>query len=115
MAVSLSADTKDALARDVPPAAHCRQALLRGLALYGCSSRNGFMTQRNAVARLFRVLLQAEQSAADSHIEKVAGTRLLRTPSYRIALPAPLRSVPSKPAHRCDRVSETRAAFLACE
>ncbi len=33
--LSLSADTKDALARDVPEAAHCRQALLHGLALYG--------------------------------------------------------------------------------
>ena len=118
MAVSLSADTKDALARDVPQTKHCRHALLAGLALYG-QTRDGeaFSTQRNAVARLFFALRQAQGDKDDestTHIEKIAGTRLTRAPSYRIALPAPLRTMPAKPAHRCDRIMEARAAFLAC-
>lgn len=109
MAVSLSADTKDALAREVPTAPHCRMALLEGLALYG---RQGeyFVTQRNAVARLFRLLL----ADASYHIEKVPGTRLSRVPEYRVALPPRLQEMPGKPVHRCDRVMEARAAFLAC-
>jgi hypothetical protein len=107
--MSLSADTKDALAREIPDAAHCRQALLHGLALYGHTAGGEyFITQRNAVARLFRTLLRAH------HIEKVAGTRLRRVPSYRIALPPELQEMPGKPVHRCDRVVEARAAFLAC-
>lgn len=107
--MSLSADTKDALAREIPEPPHCRDALLHGLALYG-RTRDGdyFVTQRNAVARLFRSLLRAH------HIEKVEGRRLRRTPSYRIALPAELRTVAGKPVHRCDRIMEARAAFLAC-
>jgi hypothetical protein len=107
--VSLSADTKDALAREIPQAAHCRDALLHGLALYGASKDGAhFVTQRNAIARLFRSLLRAH------HIEKVEGKRLRRTPSYRIALPDDLRSAPGKPVYRCDRIVEARAAFLAC-
>jgi hypothetical protein len=107
--MSLSADTKDALAREIPGAAHCRDALLRGLALYGRTrDSHYFVTQRNAVARLFRSLLRGE------HIEKIAGTRLRRVPTYRIALPDDLRELPGKPVHRCDRVMEARAAFLAC-
>jgi hypothetical protein len=107
--MSLSADTKDALAREIPENEHCRQALLHGLALYGrTGDAEYFLTQRNAVARLFRSLLRAH------HIEKIAGTRLRRVPVYRIPLPAELREMPGKPVHRCDRVMEARAAFLAC-
>lgn len=107
--MSLSADTKDALAREIPDASHCRDALLHGLALYGRTrDAQYFVTQRNAVARLFRSLLRAH------HIEKVAGTRLRRTPSYRIVLPPELREAAGKPVHRCDRILEARAAFLAC-
>jgi cell division protein WhiA len=107
--MSLSSDTKDALAREIPEAPHCRDALLHGLALYGrTKDAEYFFTQRNAVARLFRSLLRA------NHIEKVPGTRLRRVPTYRIALPPELREMPGKPVHRCDRVMETRAAFLAC-
>jgi len=105
--VSLSADTKDALAREVPQAAHCRDALVEGLAFYG-KNRGYFITQRNAVARLFRLLLR------EGHIEKVARLRLTRAPSYCIALPSELADSPGKPVHRCDRVMEARAAFLAC-
>jgi cell division protein WhiA len=107
--MSLSADTKDALAREIPQSDHCRQALLQGLALYGrTADAQYFITQRNAVARLFRSLLRA------NHIEKLAGMRLRRIPAYRIALPPELRDMPGKPVHRCDRVMEARAAFLAC-
>ena len=113
MAVSLSADTKDALAREVPESPHCREALLAGLAFYALRRAKGesyFVTQRNAVARLFRLLL----ADPDYHIEKVPGTRLTRAPEYRIALPERLKETPPKPVHRCDRVMEVRAAFLAC-
>jgi hypothetical protein len=107
MGVSLSADTKDALAREAPETAHCRDALLAGLAFYGRSG-DAFITQRNAVARLFRTLLRG------GHIDKLPGVRLTRAPVYRIALPPQLCELPGKPVHRCDRVMEARAAFLAC-
>ena len=122
MGVSLSADAKDALARELPEAKHCREALLAGLALYGAErsrsedSGTHFVTQRNAVARLFRSLLRAGGHGPDEayHIDKIPGKRLNRAPAYRIALPKTLREWPAKPAHRCDRVMELRAAFLAC-
>lgn len=102
--VSLSSDTKDALARHLPDAPHCKDALLAGLTLYG-STGNLFTTQRNAVARLLRSLMRG------GHIEKVAGRRLSRAPSYHLALPAEISAF-NKPLHRCDRVMEARAAFL---
>ena len=58
----ISADTKDALARETPAASHCREALLAGLALYG-STRGAFVTHRNAVARLFWSLSSAARCA----------------------------------------------------
>lgn len=103
--VSLSSDTKDALTRDIPEAAHCRAALLAGLALYGGKAQV-FTTQRNAVARLFRTLMRG------GHIEKLPGRRLTRAPTYRIAL-AQQNPDAGKPIRRCDRVMEARAAFLA--
>ncbi len=109
MGVTLSADAKDALAREAPSAPHCRKALLRGLAYFG-QTGGFFATRRNAVARLFRALLDERQY----HIEKVAGLRLTRAPSYRVPLPEQLCAAPPKPANRCDRVMEARAAFLAC-
>ena len=119
MAVSLSADTKDALARDLPAPPHCREALLSGLALYGRPVRGAseppyFVTHRNAVARLFLSLVRAAGGAEQYHIEKIAGTRLTRAPLYRIPVPPALHEPAGKPAHRCDRIMELRAAFLAC-
>lgn len=112
--MTLSSDTKDSLARDVPEAAHCREALLAGLALYG-RRRSAFVTQRNAVARLFRLLLPRPAGEVLPHITKAASTRLSRTPEYLIALAeAPDVPYPAKPARRCDRVMELRGAFLAC-
>lgn len=106
----ISADTKDALARDAPAAAHCREALTAGLALYG-SSRGEFVTHRNAVARLFWSLLDERKSRP---IETRAPTRLQKLPTFAIALPDQLKTMPPKPARKCDRVMEVRAAFLAC-
>ena len=57
----ISPDTKDALARDVPPESHCRNALLAGLAVYGNASGE-FVTHRNAVARLFWSLLDERKA-----------------------------------------------------
>ena len=106
----ISPDTKDALARDVPPESHCRNALLAGLAVYGNASGE-FVTHRNAVARLFWSLLDERKTHP---IETRAPTRLQRLPTFAIALPERLKSAPPKPAHKCDRLSEVRAAFLAC-
>ncbi|MBV8284716.1 MAG: hypothetical protein JO175_08705, partial [Candidatus Eremiobacteraeota bacterium] len=83
----ISGDTKDALARDVPEAAHCRQALLAGLAFYSTGRRaDEFITHRNSVARLFWSLLDEERK---SHpIQMRAATRLQRLPTFAISIPA---------------------------
>jgi DNA-binding transcriptional regulator WhiA len=110
----ISADTKDALARDVPEPVHCRKALLAGLVLYGAArKRHEFVTHRNAVARLFWSLLDDDRKSHS--IETRGATRLRRLPTFAIALPERLRgdAIP-KPAHKCDRLIEIRAAFLAC-
>jgi cell division protein WhiA len=108
----ISADTKDALAREVPDARHCREALLAGLALYG-GARGGseFVTHRNAAARLFWSLLEERKVHP---IQTRAATRLQRLPTFAIALPERLGEMPPKPARKCDRLIEIRAAFLAC-
>jgi DNA-binding transcriptional regulator WhiA len=106
----ISADTKDALARELPAAKHCREALLAGLALYG-NVRGEFVTHRNAVARLFWSLLDERKSHP---IETRSPTRLHRLPTFAIALPHALLDTPRKPPHKCDRLIEVRAAFLAC-
>ena len=109
---STSADTKDALARETPPAAHCREALLAGLALYGAQpDRTTFVTHRNTIARLFWSLLDDRKSYP---IQTRAATRLARLPTFAIAVPPPLRVTPRKWSHKCDRLMEIRAAFLAC-
>jgi DNA-binding transcriptional regulator WhiA len=109
----ISADAKDALARDVPEAAHCRASLLAGLALYGAAGqREAFVTHRNAIARLFWSLLDDERKTHP--IETRPSTRLQRLPTFAIALPERLRERPPKPVHKCDRLVEVRAAFLAC-
>lgn len=101
---NLSADTKDALARNVPSQAHCREALLGGLVFYGSRKfRKGtyFVTHRNAVARLLLRLAPRDARFARS------------SKKGRIAIPVqPERA--RKPVRRCDRVVEARAAFLTC-
>jgi len=112
MTSSLSADSKDALAREVPDAGHCREALAAGLALYGADPETGaFVTHRNSVARLFWSLLDDRKSHP---IETRAATRLARLPTFAISIPEKLAGIPTKPVHKCDRLMEIRAAFLAC-
>ena len=114
---NLSADTKDALARDFPSEAHCREALLAGLVLYGTRSirkRAYFVTHRNAVARLLLKLLKL--SPRDARFARSSALRLARSGALlrmtkRIAIPVePERA--RKPVRRCDRIMEARAAFL---
>ena len=108
----ISGDTKDALTRETPAVAHCRSALAAGLALYGSdASRKHFVTHRNSIARLFWSLLDDRKAHP---IEQRAATRLARLPTFAIALPESLRTVAPKPSHKCDRLMEIRAAFLAC-
>ena len=109
--MALGADTKDALARDVPTAAHCRQALRAGLALYGADGGGAFVTHRNSIARLFWTLLDDRKAHP---IGTRAATRLARLPTFAITMPESLRTQPPKPSHKCDRLMEIRAAFLAC-
>ena len=109
-AASISADTKDALAREIPDAPHCRAALAAGLALYGRGKDESFITHRNSIARLFWSLLEDRKSHP---IQMRAATRLARLPTFAISLPERLRGTPPKPAHKCDRLMEIRAAFLA--
>lgn len=106
----LGADTKDALARDVPEAAHCKSALQAGLALYG-SDAGAFVTHRNSIARLFWSLLDDRKAHP---IESRAPTRLRHLPTFAISIPRRLLEIPKKPALKCDRLVEVRAAFLAC-
>ena len=89
----ISADTKDALARELPAESHCREALLAGLALYGTCRAVEFVTHRNAVARLFWSLLDERKSHP---IETRAPTRLQRLPTFAIAVPERLRAMPRK-------------------
>jgi DNA-binding protein WhiA len=113
---NLSADTKDALARDFPAEAHCREALLAGLVLYGTRSigkRAYFVTHRNAVARLLLKLSPRDARFARSSALRLArsGALLRMTKKGRIAIPVePERA--RKSVRRCDRVMEARAAFL---
>lgn len=106
---SLSGDTKDALARELPVPGHCRVALLHGLAWYSAGGRRSFRTQRPAIARLFWSLLDRRE---DLTIQKAIGTRLYRIPTYHIELPT--HPMTPKPILKCDRRMEVRAAFLAC-
>jgi hypothetical protein len=109
---ALGGDTKDALAREVPEAAHCRAALAAGLALYGADATGEtFVTHRNSIARLFWSLLDDRKAHP---IQARAPTRLGRLPTFAIPVPESLHAMPPKPAHKCDRIAEIRAAFLAC-
>ncbi len=111
MPSALSADAKDALAHDVPASEHCRAALRTGLGLYGAVPDGlRFRTQRLAVARLFRTLLEEPERRP---IVKRQALRLAKTAFYEVALPGP--AAPGRrPSRRCDRRMEIRAAFLAC-
>jgi len=109
---TLSGDTKDALARELPEAEHCRVALRDGLALFGhpLGAPAIFRTQRSAIARLAWSLLDDRK---DRPIRKSAGSRLFRLPEYEIDLHG-YAFAARKATARCDRRMELRAAFLGC-
>ena len=111
MPSTLSADAKDALARESVAAEHCRTALRDGLLYYaGGPAAKVFRTQRSALARLLWSLLDDRK---ERPIRRTAGTRLHKLPTYEIDVP-PAAEPPPRPAARCDRRMEIRAAFLAC-
>jgi DNA-binding transcriptional regulator WhiA len=113
-ASALSADAKDALARNFPKADHCRGALRAGLAYFGSvATPHGwaFRTRRAAVARLFRTLIDDRNSGP---VRRTPEARLFRSTTYEIDIDDALAEPPPKPRARCDRRMELRAAFLAC-
>jgi hypothetical protein len=108
---SLSADAKDALARDIPAAVHCRLALRDGLAYFAgidVGGRRVVRTRRASIARLTRSLGERE-----STVRRSVEPRLYRNTMYEIDSEAS-GALPLWPRSRCDRRMELRAAFLAC-
>jgi len=119
---TLSADAKDALARDVPVAAHCRRALEAGLIAFGrVEGTSTFRTGRAAVARLLWSLLGERKRGT---LRKTVAPRLRKLPVYEIAVDAApelsrdaareASRASRVPSARCDRRMELRGAFLAC-
>jgi cell division protein WhiA len=108
----LSADAKDALARDLPAALHCRAALRAGLEYFGgldAGGRRVFRTRRASIARLARSLAGERESGG---VRRTAEPRLYRSTMYELDIePA---AIPAWPRARCDRRMELRAAFLTC-
>jgi len=109
---SLSADAKDALARDVPVAAHCRLALRDGLAYFAgavVDGRRVVRTRRASIARLVRSL----GGEREGNVRRTVEPRLYRSTLFEIDSGAG-GALPPWPRARCDRRIELRAAFLAC-
>jgi hypothetical protein len=113
MRSSLSADTKDALARDVPAPPHCRLALRDGLSYFaGALASDGkrvIRTRRASIARLVRSL----GGERDGSVRRSIEPRLYRSTMYEVDSEAS-GALPPYPRARCDRRMELRAAFLAC-
>jgi DNA-binding transcriptional regulator WhiA len=106
---TLSGDAKDALAREIPSAEHCRSSLRDALYYYGRAPRgSGFRTQRASVARLAWTLLDDRKAHP---VQRTRAPRLRRASVFAIER-APVE-LPARRA-RCDRRMELRAAFLAC-
>jgi hypothetical protein len=102
-------EVKDALARELPDCARCREALRDALALYG--SRDGrFVAHRPSVARLFWSLLG--EARKDYRIDRLPVSRL-GVPAFAIDVPPRAHPAPL-PARRCERAAEICGAFLAC-
>ncbi len=84
---TLSADTKDALARDVPADPGARAALRDGLAYYGgvaAAEQLVFRTRRPAVARLARTLF--EDARAATSVRRGHDARLYKATTFEIDL-----------------------------
>ncbi|MEA2720579.1 MAG: cell division protein WhiA [Candidatus Eremiobacteraeota bacterium] len=116
---NLSADAKDALARDVPADPGVRAALRNGLAYYGAIEAGGettFRTRRATVARLARTLFEEQPRAAGARaaapVRRGHDQRLYKATTFEIDLgPAPA-APPPRPRRRDERRAELRAAFL---
>jgi len=113
-AAALSADAKDALARDLPKDLNGRLALRAGLAYFGAvATPQGwtFRTRRAGIARLFRTLLDDRTPGA---IRRAPEPRLYRSTTYEIDIDDALAEPPPRPTVKGDRRMELRAAFLCC-
>ncbi|MBV9438830.1 MAG: DNA-binding protein WhiA [Candidatus Eremiobacteraeota bacterium] len=110
---NLSADAKDAVARDVPADPGVRAALRAGLAYFGCVESGAtrvFRTRRAAVARLARTLFEERRPGAS--VRRGHDLRLYRTTTFDIELGDEANVPPPKPRRRDERRGELRAAFL---
>jgi DNA-binding transcriptional regulator WhiA len=109
----LSADAKDALAREIPADPRVRTALRNGLAYFGGVDAGGelvFRTRRPPVARLARTLFEEQRSTAS--VRRGHDPRLYKATTFEIDLgPRPV-AAPRKPRRRDERRAELRAAFL---
>ena len=109
----LSADAKDAVARDVPRDERVRAALRNGLAYYGGVDIGGervFRTRRPPVARLARTLFEDQRSAAP--VRRGHDQRLYKATTFEIDLGPVPTAAPPRPRRRDERRAELRAAFL---
>jgi hypothetical protein len=109
----LSADAKDALAREVPADPAVRLALRNGLAYFGgveVGAELVFRTRRPAVARLARTLFDDARSA--SPVRRGHDARLYKATTFEIDLGPLPGAAPPKPRRRAERRAELRAAFL---
>ncbi len=109
----LSADAKDALARDLPAAIHCRAALRAGLEYFGglaAGERRVFRTRRASIARLARSLAGEREGGS---VRRTPEPRLYRSTMYELDIDR-AAALPAWPRARCDRRMELRAAFLTC-
>jgi hypothetical protein len=109
----LSADVKDALARDVPSDATLRGALRAGLARYGGIDVGGervFRTRRPAVARLARILFDEQHGGTP--VRRGHDARLYRAATFEIGLGRRASESAARPRRRAERRAELRAAFL---
>ena len=109
----LSADVKDALARDGPADAALRGALRAGLARYGGIDGGGervFRTRRPAVARLARILFDEQHGGTP--VRRGHDARLYRAATFEIGLGRRASESAARPRRRAERRAELRAAFL---
>ncbi len=109
----LSADAKDALAREIPADPRVRIALRNGLAFFGGIDVGGelvFRTRRPPVARLARTLFEEQRSTAS--VRRGHDQRLYKATTFEIDLGPVPAVAPPKPRRRDERRAELRAAFL---
>jgi DNA-binding transcriptional regulator WhiA len=109
----LSADAKDALAREIPADPRVRAALRNGLAFFGgveVGDELVFRTRRPPVARLARTLFEEQRSTAS--VRRGHDQRLYKATTFEIDLGPVPAAPPPKPRRRDDRRAELRAAFL---